>query len=179
MDIGIYMIINEVTGDFYIGSAAVSLKSRISYHKRDLKANKHHSSRFQNSWNKYGSEAFSFVILKNCQANECIYLEQHYINEFSPVFNMNPIAGNCSGRKFNEESKKKMSESAKKRGLNEFLLKNQENKEIFNNEGLKLCSKGNHFADSTKFRQNCNYCLKCYSQTRPSRSKKLENKCQL
>lgn len=125
MSIGIYIIENTVTNDLYVGSSVSDIDERWRSHKRDLKANKHHSSRLQNSWNKYGSEVFQFRVLEICEKEDCIQREQLFIDTLSPCFNMNPTAGNCSGRKFSEESKQKMSESAKKRGIHPSFLLNQ------------------------------------------------------
>lgn len=170
---GVYLIKNKLTGDCYVGSSIKSIEDRWRYHRRDLNGNKHHSSRLQNSWNKYGSEQFEFSIVEECSPVLCIEREQHFIDTLNPSFNMNPTAGNCFGRKFSSESKQKMSESAKKRGLNDFLLNQQKSKAIFNNIGEKQCTKCTIFKNPNIFRKNTNCCLECYAETRPSR--KLKN----
>jgi len=48
----------------YYGSTT-NFKKRVKDHKYLLHRNKHHSSHLQNAWNKYGEDAFEFVILKN------------------------------------------------------------------------------------------------------------------
>lgn len=173
MPTGIYLIKNKITGDSYIGSASKSISSRWGYHKRDLRANKHHSSRLQNSWNKHGEESFLFEIIEECLPSACIEREQFYIDSLNPTFNMNPIAGNCSGRVFSEKSKQKMSLSAKKRGINQFLLNQQKPRAIFNEIGEKQCSKCSNFKDIFNFKNNTNMCRTCINKSRPSR--KLQN----
>lgn len=82
---GVYAIICR--GNMYIGSAKY-LSERWSAHKSSLRDNKHHSQRLQNSWNKYGPDAFAFVIISYCEVAELRTLEQRYIDMMNPVFNM-------------------------------------------------------------------------------------------
>jgi group I intron endonuclease len=161
MATGIYIIKNKVTGDSYVGSASVCFKSRWRHHNRDLRINKHHSSRLQNSWNKYGADSFEFSILEECGPEVCIAREQFYLDTLRPVFNMNPTAGNCLGRKFSEESKKKMSLSAKKRKLPEALILNQKSKAEFDEIGNKKCNKCLEFKEPKVFAKKSCVCKKC------------------
>lgn len=126
---GIYSITNKINGLIYVGSSVKCIKTRWSYHLRDLRANKHHSFKLQNSYNKYGENSFKFKVLEVIEDTSIILdAEQKYLDNLKPFFNINPVAVNCTGRKFSEESKKKMSESAKKRGLPEALKRQQEPK---------------------------------------------------
>jgi group I intron endonuclease len=113
MATGIYIIKNKVTGDSYVGSASVCFKSRWGYHTRDLRANKHHSPRLQNSWNKYGADSFEFSILEECGPEVCIAREQFYLDTLRPELNICKIAGSCLGVKHSEETRKRMSISKK------------------------------------------------------------------
>jgi group I intron endonuclease len=130
MATGVYIIENTVTGHFYIGSATASFESRWKSHWNDLRGNRHHSDRLQNSYNKYGESVFKFKVIVECAPELCIKKEQFYMDTLEPEFNMNPTAGNCLGRKFSEESKLKMSESAKKRGVHPSFLLNHVKKEV-------------------------------------------------
>lgn len=164
---GVYCITNTVTGQMYVGSSVKSIKSRIRYHIRDLKANKHHSPKLQNSWSKYGQDSFDFKCLELCDKENCLKIEQSYIDRFLPFFNVNPTAGNCLGRKFSEESKIKMSISAKKRKLPEALVKNQQSKAVFNSSGEKKCIKCLDFKKPELFRTNiCKNCAQMNAKSR-------------
>jgi len=59
----IYKIGNHITGKCYIGFSS-EYSRRKSKHLTDLKLNRHHSTKLQNSWNKYGKDAFKFEILE-------------------------------------------------------------------------------------------------------------------
>ena len=59
----VYMIKNTVNGKVYIGSS-VRPYNRFYRHADLLKRGVHHAIRLQNSFNKYGAEAFQFSILK-------------------------------------------------------------------------------------------------------------------
>lgn len=136
---GIYKIINTVTNQIYVGSSMSCIYQRYSYHKKDLRANKHHSAKLQNSWNKYGEKCFDFQIIEEC--SNVLQREQYYIDTLNPFFNICKVAGNCSGRKFSDETKLKMSLIAKKRGLNSFLKAKQQSPYPPETETEKYCSK--------------------------------------
>lgn len=56
----IYKIINNVTGEKYVGQTT-NFSRRINDHKEKLRANKHKNPKLQASWNKYGEENFSIT----------------------------------------------------------------------------------------------------------------------
>jgi group I intron endonuclease len=95
---GIYKILNNINGKFYIGSAK-SLSGRWRLHKSQLKNNKHHSIYLQRSFNKYGYSSFSFEILEYCDVTFLIEREQVYLDTLKPHYNIAKIAGNCLGVK--------------------------------------------------------------------------------
>ena len=169
---GIYKITNLITGQFYIGSAAKSIKDRWHYHIRDLRANKHHSGKLQNSWNKYKEENFKFEVIEEC--SNILEREQYYMDTLKPFFNICPTAGNCSGRKFSDETKKKMSESAKAHGLNWGLLEAQKPKYI-ETETEKYCSKCKVYHDKSAFgKKPGNACKEWLTANRKSRAIPIE-----
>lgn len=106
-NIGIYQIINKINGKSYIGSS-INLKYRKYSHFRELKHGIHHSIALQRAYNKHGKNSFEYKILVTCNKEECIKLEQEYLDTLKPEYNICNIAGNCLGRKFSEESKAKM-----------------------------------------------------------------------
>lgn len=56
----IYKIINNITGEKYVGQTT-NFSRRINDHKEKLRANKHKNPKLQASWNKYGEENFSII----------------------------------------------------------------------------------------------------------------------
>lgn len=107
---GIYKIINITTNDFYIGSS-VNLDRRRYEHYSQLKKGKHGNLHLQNSFNKYGENTFQFVILEYCDKENCILIEQKYINNLKPTFNINPNSGSSLGVKHREETIDKIRKS--------------------------------------------------------------------
>lgn len=110
--VGIYKFTNIITGKIYIGSSQ-NLQKRFFTHLNLLNNNKHHSKHFQNSWNKYGEDNFSYEIiefvedLQDLLKREQYYLDkllfaQDYINKINSKFielsyNINPSSSNRLG----------------------------------------------------------------------------------
>ena len=84
---GIYKITNSQNGKFYVGSSK-DIINRFSQHRTKLRQGKHHSRHFQNAWNLYGEDAFTYEILEECSADTLITREQHYISTLSPEYNV-------------------------------------------------------------------------------------------
>ena len=61
---GIYVIINTCTNKVYAGKTEKSFKYRYDVHYYCLCHNVHYNKHLQNSFNKYGSDAFIFCIYK-------------------------------------------------------------------------------------------------------------------
>jgi group I intron endonuclease len=94
---GIYKITNPENGNFYIGSAAVSLSKRFSDHKRLLNLNKNPCVYLQRAYNKSDKKTFIFTILEHCEKEDCISREQYYIDTYSPKYNLCKYAGSSRG----------------------------------------------------------------------------------
>lgn len=115
MKSGIYKIECLPTGKVYVGSA-VKLITRFAVHRHALRRHKHHSSKLQNAWNKYGENAFRFEILLLCDKENLIMYEQIHIDFFDSVkkgFNIEPIAASSLGRKHSLKTRKRLSEIRK------------------------------------------------------------------
>lgn len=102
------MIKNIITGDFYIGSASRCLYTRWKDHYTLLNINKHHNTHLQNAVNKYGLSSFVFGVIEYCDSDNCLTLEQKYIDELNPSYNLCRIAGNTTGVKKSLESIQKV-----------------------------------------------------------------------
>src|SRR5262245_61304870 len=68
MTCGIYAIRNKQTGERYVGQA-VDINKRWVEHTRELGGGSVGSPKLQAAWQKYGPEAFEFVILEECARN--------------------------------------------------------------------------------------------------------------
>lgn len=107
---GIYAIVNKINGNRYVGSA-VDIAQRWRQHTYRLRKNNHHSKHLQSAWNKYGKQAFDFLVLEVVEdVNRLIEIEQRYLDDDFPQYNYNRKAGSVFGYRFSEEVKKKMSE---------------------------------------------------------------------
>ena len=110
----IYLILNKVTNQLYIGSA-VNIDYRWRKHKECLRSNRHQNSYLQNAWNKYGEESFGFAILELIEdKTKLIGCEQFWIDYTKCCnrklgYNLSPTAGSPLGTKRTEEFKVKMS----------------------------------------------------------------------
>lgn len=110
---GIYLIRCIPSGKVYVGSA-VRFASRWYEHRWDLAKGTHHSVLLQRAWNKYGAEAFEFVILENCPRDQLRCREQHYMDtlkSYEPAqgFNINRDAKTRLGMPTSEAAKAKIS----------------------------------------------------------------------
>ena len=96
MEAGIYKITNKINNKFYIGSSK-RIKRRWYEHKSSLINCCHGNKRMQNSWNKYGEYNFIFEIIEECDVDELLVREQHYLDALTPYdrnigFNLNKDA---------------------------------------------------------------------------------------
>lgn len=62
----------------------------------------------------FGIEYFDFVVLEECAPDHCIEREQWWMKFLAPEYNIQPTAGSCIGVRTSEETRRKMSESAKR-----------------------------------------------------------------
>lgn len=109
---GIYLILNKITLDYYIGSAATSkFYSRFYKHLISLVGSKI----VKNAVRKYGINNFSFIILElfpeevNKENNKSLLnIEDFYLKSLLPNYNILTEAGNSFGYKHTEIDRIKM-----------------------------------------------------------------------
>lgn len=106
---GVYAIVCTKTGRVYIGSTSRSFSGRWSQHKRELRRGKHSNRFLQASWNKYGEQCFSFVVMLRCEPADCVQQEQKLIDCMNVCdrrigFNLCPRAGSVRGLKHTAET---------------------------------------------------------------------------
>lgn len=111
--VGVYSIINTINGKRYVGSTTVSFEKRKGQHETLLRKGQHTSRHLQFAWDKFGADAFEFVVEHVCNADEALKWEQHYMDLYAAYndefgYNILPKAGNHLGAKRTDESKKKM-----------------------------------------------------------------------
>lgn len=90
---GIYAIKNTLNNKMYIGSTTC-FKTRWRRHRQALRGNYHHSPHLQRSYNKIGESRFVFIVLEECEniRETLILLEQKYMNELCPEYNIRKTA---------------------------------------------------------------------------------------
>lgn len=72
---------------------------------------------------KYGYSNFQFEILEYCECSKCLEREDYYLNLLNPEYNVSRKAGApMYGRLHSEESKKKISEAAKKKERGKIII---------------------------------------------------------
>ena len=163
---GIYKIVNKINDKYYVGSSKDVVNYRWYYHKYDLRKNVHHNDHLQNAWNKYGENAFNFVVVEKVDEKDLLLIEQKYLDiakaEQDRCYNLNFEArgGDWSeyskkkmseimrgkgnpmyGKHFSDESKRKMSEA--KNGDRRLCLMNTKSKEIFTGTQIEFRNKYN------------------------------------
>ncbi len=114
---GIYKITCKINNKVYIGSTWQSFIKRFWQHEWELTNNRHKNQYLQNTWNKYGKEAFHFEILEIVTIKErLLEREDYWLNFYSSCnnekgFNINPSA--TGGIQFTKESINKRKETFK------------------------------------------------------------------
>lgn len=93
---GVYAICCTLNERRYVGSSA-NVSKRWSRHRHMLRRGKHHSPHLQNAWNKYGEDAFEFVVLEECPVETLIEREQWHMDQCSDKYNCAPITGTRRG----------------------------------------------------------------------------------
>jgi group I intron endonuclease len=126
---GIYKIINVVNNKFYIGSA-VNLSRRRARHFSELRNNRHNNGKLQNAWNKYGEQAFTFVVVEELPedadilAAENRWLKDHVGKDYcynigvdatAPHLGMSGELSPTWGHKHTDEAKAKIAAASKAR----------------------------------------------------------------
>jgi group I intron endonuclease len=133
---GIYKIINEKSGMFYIGSS-INIKERFNQHMRQLKSNNHFNDKLQKAFNKYGLLSFKFEVIEYIDVENLLIKEQYYLDtllfanedndKFSKLgYNLNRNSNNTLGFKFSEESKEKMSDIKSRKSKKIFIPSDEE-----------------------------------------------------
>ena len=77
---GIYKILNNITGKYYIGSSQ-NMYKRCIHHRARLRLGKHSNKYLQSAWNKHGESAFTYHTVEFVEINSLLLKEQCYLEE--------------------------------------------------------------------------------------------------
>ena len=155
MNSGVYQIKNNANNNIYIGSS-INFNQRKYKHFSNLRNNKHKNIHLQNSYNKYGEDSLNFSILAICPKEYLIKMEQWFIDNLNPEYNIRKNAKNNLGLKHSEETKEKMRQSRSGRIISEETKRKISNahkgKKLSeeHKEKLRISLKGRKFTDSHK-----------------------------
>jgi group I intron endonuclease len=114
----IYKIINILNGEFYIGSSS-NLQKRYYTHLYDIRKQNKTCIRLIRAVNKYKEENFKFQIIAKCPIQYVLKLEQWFLDNLKPEYNIAKIAGSNLGIKRTEEVKLNKSNSQKEKWQDE------------------------------------------------------------
>lgn len=103
---GVYAITNVKTGSQYVGSA-VCIARRWRAHRHALRLRRKSPPRLQAAWDKYGEAAFVFAVLEECPPEQCLVVEQRYIDLLSPKYNTRKHAESNFGVQWSAETNRK------------------------------------------------------------------------
>jgi group I intron endonuclease len=113
--IGIYSISNTANGKRYIGQSR-DISKRLWKHRTALSSGIHENLHLQNAYNKYGSEKFTFCVLRECSVDELDAWERILIRHYDSIAHgYNLESGGRFSKTISQETRQRMSESHKKR----------------------------------------------------------------
>lgn len=154
---GIYRILNIVTDDCYIGSAA-NFNARWVSHVRQLRRGNHHNIILQRAWNKHGEEFFSFERLLVCSKSNLLMYEQAVIDGYKPTYNICRIAGSQLGLKRSAETIAKLRKSHLGRKASDAARLNLsiagKNKILSLEAKAKISALGRRMSEATKLKMS-------------------------
>lgn len=117
MAIGIYMILHVPTGMMYIGQSQQTA-GRWRTHKCSLRKRKHFNKRLQSLWNISNEEDFVFKVIEETTIEQLCDRERFHLDAAEPSLLVNVSMDTevpIRGHKMSEGTRKKMSESQKRR----------------------------------------------------------------
>lgn len=119
--ISIYKIKCLKNKKIYIGSSKDTIK-RWNTHKCLLRKNKHHCSRLQKAWNKYGEQNFSFYIIEILPTSDFLIDKEQfwidYYDSYNLGFNGRPKAENNHHHVWTDEQRAAQSKRMTGRKIN-------------------------------------------------------------
>jgi len=109
---GVYIVVNNITKDCYVGSAVSKTDKHnrlyIRFRNHFFNTSKSSNIHLRRATIKYGKHSFSFHILAFDIPDNILGLESYYIDKLKPKYNILQSAINSAGYKHTEETKEKM-----------------------------------------------------------------------
>lgn len=94
---GIYKITHEASGRYYLGSSC-DVEKRWRAHRNALRRGAHHSLFLQRAWDKYGEDAFSFLVVEHVAPSADLRLrEQEYLDAIRNIEDAFNVSQSASG----------------------------------------------------------------------------------
>lgn len=136
----VYKIVNEVTGDSYIGSSN-DVRRRWLDHKRPSTWNKCPNNPLYQDFQKYGVDKFRFQILCPVMPEYLTQVEQECIEMLKPTYNNYNAKGRDVERRKETVRKYLQSEKGKetKKKTQRKYLQSEKGKETYNKYHHQLC----------------------------------------
>lgn len=112
---GVYILINKINKEIYIGSS-INLTRRMASYYYYTNSDKSSKLVIIRAMKKYGLDNFSLGILEFCKQDSkvCLNLEQKWLDYYKPNYNVLNIAGNSFGFKHSIETLTKLKEMLSK-----------------------------------------------------------------
>lgn len=115
---GVYKIINSITGEFYVGATAQGFIYRYYKHKSDyVRRSRKSCPLLYKAFDEYGIDKFYFEMMEQCSKDIIREREEYYIKLLNPIYNIcqEPTKGGSpnKGRKLTKEWKERIGEKAK------------------------------------------------------------------
>lgn len=112
---GIYLIRNKETNAVYVGQTRQKFIKRFLHHQWKLRKGTHDNKHLQRSWNKYGEDAFEFVIEKLLIGNKDFYDKEEMCaiskyRQLEKCYNLTDGGDGAKGTKPSEENIKRLAE---------------------------------------------------------------------
>lgn len=110
----VYLALNKVTGDFYVGATQKGRTQREMVHRTTARSGRNGRQIIYRAMRKYGEENFKFLTIKECLDYwDALESERAYIALLLPRYNMTEGGGGIKGHRHSHESKVKMSAAKK------------------------------------------------------------------
>jgi group I intron endonuclease len=169
---GVYMLINNITKELYIGSSLNLTKTMVSYY---YYTNSYKLSKIViiRAMKKYGLDNFSLGIFEFCKNDYkvCLNLEQKWLDKYKPKYNGLNVAGNSYGFKHSIDTIIELKPRLNKENHPKFdTVTPSEFKKSFS-EGVKIFYlTNNHLGKGLKGKLSAEYGIGgnsvfCYSKT--------------
>ena len=131
----VYKIVNEVTGDFYVGSSK-DVKSRWAKHKCPSSWKTEPNKQLYKDFQKYGLDKFRFQILAPVESEYLKKVEQEFIEMIHPAYNDKNAKGRnierkieCNKRYYQSEKCKEYEHSEKRKEAHRKAVRKYEQSE--------------------------------------------------